>query len=255
MRSEGMPTPYQRTFNRYELKYLIPGRRVGAFEDALGEYVVPDRHCGDAWGYPVHSVYWDSPSLSLFWEKIEGVKYRRKLRFRRYSSEPELFVEIKQRLDRTVQKRRVRLPIPEARETFGDGAPASSRARPVGGAGPTGSEDPILAEALLLVHRHGLLPRMSVAYRRRALCGRYEPDLRITFDRRVQFLPTDVDFVAPFDVGHDLVDPRLVIMEIKYSERAPVWLCKFMSSFGLQMMRLSKYCTAVDRAYFDNRLT
>lgn len=255
-----MSTPYKSTFNRYEMKYLVPHRAVEKFEGALGEYVTVDPHCRGRWGYPVHSVYWDSPSLVLFWEKVEGIKFRRKLRFRRYSGEPKVFVEIKQRIDRTVQKRRVRLPIDRARAVFADGAPTGTLTARDGddgadGGSPTDPGDPVLSEALLLVERHGLLPRMSVAYRRRALFGKYEPELRITFDRRVQFLPTDMDFPTPFDVGRDLVDPRLVVMEIKYSERVPVWLCKLVSSFGFQMIRLSKYCTAVDRAYYDNRLT
>ena len=202
----------------------------------------------------MHSVYWDSPALVLFWEKVEGIKFRRKLRFRRYVDGSGVFVEIKQRIDRTVQKRRARIPEHEARRIFGtedggapSGLPDDLEREP--------DERRVLTEALLLVHRHGLRPRMSVAYRRRALFGRFEPELRITFDRRVQFLPTDRGLEEPIEVGHDLVDPRLVVMEIKYSERVPVWLCKLVSSLGFQMIRLSKYCTAVDKAYFDNRLT
>ena len=250
-----MPRHYKRNFNRYELKYLVPRTSVAEVEDALGEYVSLDPYCRGAWGYPVHSVYWDSPALVLFWEKVEGIKYRRKLRFRRYAGGSEVFVEIKQRIDRTVQKRRVRLPVQCVKDVFGDdGMPSSSSGAGTADDEP-GADDSVLSEALLLVHRYGLLPRMSVGYRRRALFGRYEPDLRITFDRRVQFMPTDQNFAAPFDTGYDLVDPRLVVMEIKYSERVPVWLCKLVSSFGFQMIRLSKYCTAVDKAYYGHRLT
>lgn len=44
-----------------------------------------DPHAGPQ-GYPVWSVYYDSSDLRLYWEKIEGLKFRRKLWFRRYGA-------------------------------------------------------------------------------------------------------------------------------------------------------------------------
>lgn len=51
---------------------------------------------------------------------MDGLKFRRKLRIRRYelgdalTDETPVFVEIKQRIDRVTQKRRVSLPYAEA---------------------------------------------------------------------------------------------------------------------------------------------
>ena len=97
-------------FNRFELKYIVHRNLANEFIRALDGYVYADPHSNGDGGYPIYSLYCDSPGLALFWEKIEGIKYRRKVRFRRYGKSPDVFIEIKQRMDRTVQKRRVRWP-------------------------------------------------------------------------------------------------------------------------------------------------
>lgn len=234
--------------NRFELKYLIPHDIVPAVTAALAEYTYPDPNSNGRHGYRVHSVYWDSPDLRFFWEKIEGEKYRRKLRFRRYGDlEEEVFVEIKQRTDRTLQKRRVRWPLERVRSTFNSSERLEWTANV--------QESPIVSEVVCLCHQYRLSPRMAISYRRQAFFAIYEPDLRITFDRRVQYSATELDLDRTFDVGKYVVDPRLVIMEIKFNERVPLWLCKVVSSFGFRIVRLSKYCTAVDREYYGSRLT
>ena len=51
-------------------------------------------------GYPVTSLYYDTQSLRFYWEKIEGLKFRRKLRIRLYGcpsdavDETPVYVEI-----------------------------------------------------------------------------------------------------------------------------------------------------------------
>ena len=78
---------YVRSFNRFEFKYVVPRSAAHALRDDLQGYAHPDPHSGTR-GYPIQSVYWDSPALTFFWEKIDGEKYRRKLRFRQLPGTP-----------------------------------------------------------------------------------------------------------------------------------------------------------------------
>src|SRR5205085_4273084 len=118
-------------------------------------------------GYRVYSVYWDTHDFRFFWEKIEGMKFRRKLRFRRYGDHPAIFAEVKQREDRTVQKRRLSWPASRIGEVFGDGD------RPIDW--DAIGDDSVATEIGLLIQRLSLRPRMAVSYRRRALMGRFDP--------------------------------------------------------------------------------
>jgi len=70
-----------------------------------------------------------------------------------------------------------------------------------------------------------------------------------------QYHAADTDIAAPFETGHYVVDPRIAILEIKFNDRVPAWLVRLVATHGLEMTRMSKFCTAVDRAYFGNRLT
>ena len=239
---------YIRSFNRFELKYIIPQSIVSEFIQAMGEYVYPDSNCTDEYGYPIYSLYCDSPNLSFFWEKIEGLKFRRKVRFRRYSNDPGVFLEIKQRVGHTLQKRRVRWPLERVVQTFCanaiDDIDIDHEQR-----------EPVVSEILFLWRYYGLQPCMEISYRRRAFFAAFEPDLRITFDTRVQYHAGEFDITCPFTIGKYILEPDLAIMEVKFSDKAPIWLSNLIGKYQLHQVRLSKYCTAIDRAYFKGHMT
>ena len=237
----GGPAGYIRDFNRFEFKYVVSDQRAREFAGELEGYAHRDPHSGPS-GYPVHSVYWDSPQWTFFWEKLDGEKYRRKLRFRRYRGSDDVFVEIKQRIDRTVQKRRTRRPVDEMQALFrsGDIAPLLEFE----------SKDRVLTEALFLCRYHELHPAMAVAYQREAYFATHEQDVRITFDRRLQYDPHALDLRHPFTTGKYLLDPGLVVVEIKFNNSIPLWLTRLVSRHEFQLQRLSKYCNAVDREFF-----
>ncbi len=232
---------YVRSFNRFELKYLVSLSAARAFLDELALHAQPDPHSG-AHGYSIYSLYWDSPELAFFHEKLDGEKYRRKLRFRRYAGGDEVFVEIKQRIDRTVQKRRTRMAVGDALALFGRGALAVERENSAG--------DPVLQEALVLCREHRLAPRMGVRYTREAWFARFEPDLRVTLDTRLHFDAHDLDLAQPFVEGRSLLDPTLGVLEIKFNHRVPQWLLALVRKHALEVVRFSKYCAAVDKALF-----
>jgi SPX domain protein involved in polyphosphate accumulation len=235
---------YVRSFDRYELKYLVGDAAARAFTAELATHASPDSHAGEA-GYPVYSLYWDSPELLFFWEKLDGEKLRRKLRFRRYGGEREVFVEIKQRIDRTVQKRRTRLEVPEVLEIFDRGA--------LGQTAAADGRDPVLQEALVLCHRHRLAPRLAVRYRRRAWFATFEPDLRVTLDSALQYESDELDLARPFESGRPILAPDRSVLEIKYNQRVPVWLVALVQKHGLEVVRFSKYCAAADLAFYGGR--
>ena len=238
-------TAYVRTFNRYELKYLLDDARASALIADLGTHCVPDPHSGER-GYTIHSIYWDSPDLRFFWEKLDGEKYRRKLRFRRYEDGTDnVFVEIKQRIDRTVQKRRTLWSLERTLALFDQGEIDTALEYDV--------RDAVVQEALFLCRFHRLAPKMAIRYRRRALFARFEPDLRITFDTRLQYEARELDLVRPFETGKYLLEPRLCVLEIKYNHRVPTWLIALVQKHGLEVVRFSKYCAAIDREYFGGQ--
>lgn len=228
-------------FNRYELKYIVDAKSYRRLCDDLTNFMVPDTY-GDVDGfYRIVSLYYDSPQLSGYWSKIEGLKFRRKLRLRIYPGTDIRkvdtgFVEIKQRINRTVQKKRVILPLEQAIRLC-DHAEV-----------PTGLDaaDTAAAEEMAYMIRvlH-LKPKAIVSYRRRAyMGGMYERGMRLTFDMQLQGRITALD-VNQLAKNYFFMPPDSLIMEVKVNERIPGWMVSLLAQHQCQVQRVSKYCAVM----------
>ncbi len=231
-----------RRFNRYELKYILDARRCRALVEDLKNFMVPDVH-GDGDGYyRVLSLYYDSPQLSGYWSKIEGLKFRRKLRLRVYPGADLRgvttgFVEIKQRINRTVQKKRIILPLDQA-ELLCDECVIPE--------GITDQVDMVAAQEIAYMIRvlH-LRPKCIVSYRRLAFeGGRYERGMRLTFDMQLQgrVHALKVNEIAQ---NYYFMPPDSLIMEVKVNERIPAWMTSLLARHNCQLQRVSKYCASL----------
>jgi len=228
-------------FNRYELKYVIHASRQRAMAEDLLNFLSPDEH-GDRDGtYRVTSLYFDSPDLTFYRSKIEGLRYRRKLRIRIYPGSDLRkvttgFAEIKQRMNRTVQKRRIVLPL--------DDAMALCR----------GAYDPLdldaqdadtASEILYMVRAMHLGPRCIVSYRRRAFMGgRYEQGMRVTFDTLLQGRTSSLH-VNEVARNYYFLPPDWFVMEVKVNERIPTWMTSLLAKHECTLQRVSKYCSVI----------
>jgi len=233
-----------RAFNRFELKYLITLPEATRFKTALGAYLVPDNH-GDRQGsYALSSLYYDSPDYRCFWEKMDGVKFRRKLRIRCYESgapfneDTPVFVEIKQRLDRVTQKRRVMLPYGEALRLCNE--------REIPDHAP--QDRPVLEEIYTFLWQYNLRPSSLVQYYRQALMGTdFDIGLRVTFDTALSY-QTRLLYLDDQPASLPLFPADRVVMEIKVNERIPYWLTEMVAAHNLQLVRMSKYCRSIELA-------
>ncbi|WP_405926728.1 polyphosphate polymerase domain-containing protein [Streptomyces sp. NBC_00035] len=229
-------------FNRYELKYLVPVDQAAAIRDELGERMDQDPH-SPVGGYGVWSLYYDTPQLRFYWEKIEGLKFRRKLRIRHYgdlaqvTDETPVCVEIKQRVNRVTQKRRITLPYATARRLCDERELIAHSAK----------EKAFVEEVLELVVRLNLQPTAITGYQREALVGRAEDTgLRVTFDRRIRGRDRDFHFGTQGVENRFTIPPHMSVMEIKVNERAPYWITDLTARRNLHLIRVSKYVQSIE---------
>ena len=229
-------------FNRYELKYVLPAARCDAIIEDLAAFTTPDVH-GVGGAYSLVSLYYDSPRLDCYWAKIEGLKFRRKVRIRIYA-EPDIertasaMVEIKQRINRTVQKRRLELPLPLAEQLCAGTLDLADLSL---------EDQEVASEVRYLVDSLDLHPTAITAYQRRAFMGnRYDSGLRITFDTklagRVHALRVNADAE-----NHMIVPPDVCVMEVKANDAVPDWVTSLLARHDCQLQRVSKYCAVVSK--------
>jgi SPX domain protein involved in polyphosphate accumulation len=232
-----------RRFNRFELKYLITLKQAETFKKALRAFLLPDEHGNGNGRYTLTSLYYDSPDLRCYWEKVDGIKFRRKLRIRRYvtnvplTMDTPVFVEIKQRLDRVTQKRRIVLPYRDAMRLCNDRQLPEEYSP---------EDETALEEIYAFLWQYNLRPVSIVQYERQALIGTdYDLGLRVTFDTALQYQTRNLLFhEEPSTLP--MLPPDRVVMEIKVNERIPYWLTEMIAAHNLNMIRISKYCRSIE---------
>ena len=53
--------------------------------------------------------------------------------------------------------------------------------------------------------------------------------------------------------GRYAVPPTMWLLEVKFNEVIPRWLCTCLNRFDLQVQRLSKYCCGIERYGMEQR--
>ncbi len=225
-------------FDRYELKYVLHHRQAQAVLDTIEPYVKRDANAGADGFYKVTSLYLDSPGFDAYWEKLDGEKFRRKVRVRTYGADaPDAFIEIKQRLNLGVAKRRSILPVAQAEE----------RIRAIC-AGHYEAGDSVLDEVYVLAKRERLQPKVIVSYNRAAFFDAWRRDLRITLDRNLKWRTHDFSLRGDPTRGKWFMPPEWCVLEVKFDRILPSWLCAALNSHNVELQRMSKYCRAVEAA-------
>ena len=228
---------------RFELKYLISEETALLIRDFVRSYLDFDEYSVGKpnYSYPVHSLYLDSDDLKLYWETINGSKNRYKLRLRYYSTHPDapVFFEIKRRVNNCIMKQRggVRqesvplllkghLPQPEHLVSK---APNQLVA---------------LQTFCHLADTVHAKPKVHIFYMREAYVSD-DDQVRVTIDRKV-YGEANLDYSIKTEMEHPALGfPKLVILELKFTNRFPDWFRELVRVFGVMQCGAAKYCESV----------
>lgn len=233
-----------RKFNRFELKYILSLEEAERLKKDLKYYIVPDKY-GNAGAYTLSSLYYDSPDYKFYWEKIEGIKFRRKVRIRRYvtgeafDENSKVYVEIKQRIDRVTQKRRVPMSYKEATNLIENYEYPKNFDE---------KDKVVLDEIIEMSKVNNLRPSAITTYDRQAFFWTdNDAWLRVTFDTFVSYKKNDLDLTHS-QAEWFMLPPKFCILEVKANERIPLWITELVSSHNIKLIRVSKYCQALESA-------
>ena len=222
---------YQAVFKRKEVKYLLTEAQLTALRPALETHMEPDAFAHSS----ISNLYYDTPDFRMLRRSQEKPVYREKLRLRSYGvpdEETQVFPEIKKKAEGIVYKRRVSMP-------YGDAIRYLSRRRPC--------EDGQIFQELnwMLISYGSLAPRIFLSYERDSWKGREEPSLRLTLDRDILWRTEALD-LRRGAWGEPLLEPNQVLMEVKISNAAPLWLAEALSENEIFPISFSKCGRAFD---------
>jgi len=217
---------------RQEKKYLLSvpdGQKLYA---RLSSCMVQDEHNGPH-GYLVRSLYFDSLNDGDYWDKVNGVELRQKLRLRVYSPEADFaMLEMKQKEGACQKKRSLRVSREDARRLCrGDYGPLLKY------------HEPFAAECYGMMRCKCYQPKTVVEYRRRAFLAR-ENHIRITLDSHITATEAHWDVFAPDLARVPVLDPFNLILEIKYTGFLLSYIKELAGTANRSELAQSKYCLA-----------
>ncbi|TKJ36384.1 MAG: hypothetical protein CEE38_11225 [Planctomycetes bacterium B3_Pla] len=228
---------------RYELKYHITESKAEAIAQFIKPFLQLDRYCklqrsGD---YPIVSLYLDSGDLQLCRESLRGHKNRFKLRIRSYTDETDYprFFEIKRRINTIIMKSRARV--------MNSDVPTLLAGLPLPPQNYTADLETI-NQFQLYAGSIKARPAVLVRYMRQAYECDSENRVRVTFDRKLAYSITNATQIRLGGRGwqHNPFTTGGVILEIKFTDRYPVWLSQMVKCFNLRARSISKYASSLD---------
>ncbi|MDR0854108.1 MAG: polyphosphate polymerase domain-containing protein [Clostridiales Family XIII bacterium] len=228
-------------FNRYEKKYMMDECVYAKLAGRLSDYMELDKSNLSQETYPICNIYYDTPDSHLIRTSLQKPAYKEKLRLRSYgtpSGDSKVFVEIKKKFNKSVNKRRSALPHNEAYRFLASGVFPRDL---------DGANVQVLNEVAYILEQHDLGPQVFLAYERRAYLGTGEHDLRVSFDTNIITRRDDLLLESGI-YGDRLLPEGKWVMEIKTAESIPLWLCHLLSEYEVYPMSFSKYGTEYMRS-------
>jgi hypothetical protein len=231
---------------RFEYKYILPMERLDAVRRDILPFTTLDPFASRRKDhqYTVRSIYFDTPRLNAYREKIEGVAVRRKLRIRSYNELQDgstAFLEIKRRIDQRLIKDRTAVRFEDLPTLL------NARAAPEPaqfGREPAKSID-CSGRFLFHIIRSSMIPVILVTYQREAYKGHLDRELRITFDKHLRYLALPALLELFQDDELRSLAPRFFIMEIKFDKGLSPWLQTVVKRHNVTRASASKYAMCI----------
>lgn len=223
-------------FNRVETKFIVTEKTYKAMLNDIKEHMVFDEHSRGGSFYKICNIYFDTEDDNLIRTSLEKPKYKEKFRLRAYGI-PDLnskvFLEIKKKFKGVVNKRRTEMTLKEG-YSF-----ASSHRQPVI---MDYMNKQVIKELQYSFDIYDLVPKVFISYERVALFGKEDSSFRITFDKNI--IGRREDIRLEYGVfGERVVNRDVMVMEVKYSDRMPLWFIKILRKYNLNKTSFSKYGT------------
>ena len=237
------------TIPRFEFKYIVPIDTVNSLKARLTDLMYPDPNAIND-GYHVNSIYYDTPQLNCYYEKLDGEKKRFKIRARWYGefdsetdlSNRKVYVEIKHRNNDMNFKDRTSVSatlLPKLAQS----------AEPLKKLGQIADQRQIFEATTIerITSPMPLFPSCLVSYYRQPLLCRIDPKLRVTFDSQLRVLGTKSFSQTNKANGNTVLPHNLSVVEIKFNWAMPLWLLEISREIGLNLRRYSKYASSLEK--------
>jgi len=211
---------------RHEYKYLISYEEMLSLRSKLNELLPIDR---DYDGYMIRSLYFDSVNDDDYYDKLDGVINRKKIRIRIYDSSGDLVkLEIKSKYDIHQLKESLIISKEDALKLINEDYEVLL------------SYDNEVARKIYVMLKEGLYkPKTIIEYNR--IAYKTSTTTRITFDYNIKN-STDFDKFFSDDINYyDLTNNKEVVLEVKFDRFLEPYISNVLANYQSKAQSVSKY--------------
>lgn len=215
---------------REEKKYLITLENFVKYDFYFSQVLHRDEHSLDE-GYFIRSLYFDTLNDDDFYNKVDGIAVRRKIRLRIYNPDDDFaYLELKQKDGNYQQKRSIKISKDDALQLIALNYDVLLK-----------YNDPFANEMYVIMASNHYLPKTINEYHRKAYVAQ-ENDTRITFDYNIESTETSFDLFAKDLKLNPVFNPNLVVFEVKYNGFLLSYIKDIINCVDKIQSPVSKYC-------------
>lgn len=210
-------------FERVEQKYILSKSKKDKLLNRISDNLEKDEYFESK----ICNIYFDNEDNELTINSLEKPEFKTKVRLRSYdvpNSESNVFLEIKDKFEGIVGKRRIKLNLKEFNDYIEKGEMKDTQ---------------IMRELDYYFKYFNLKPKIYVGYDRQSYYYKDDEGLRITFDSNLK----SRDYDLKLDLGRDgknYFDNDTYIMEVKVCGSMPLWLVRSLNEEEIYPVSFSK---------------
>jgi len=230
-------------FARYEFKYLLNALDCARLEAEIGHFMHYDGFAHENMDnrYMVRSLYFDNAQATNYFEKIDGVRERRKFRVRTYVTDPDtatpIFFEEKGRHNQRTYKNRIQLSPEHMDNVLRDDMRGSLL--------DLYPNVAMVERFVFDAERRRLNPCVLVDYRRRPYVSGFDVNFRVTFDSHLEAQASG-ELFPDYQGGRVACRAGYTIVEIKFFRRIPAWFHRMLQVYEMRRLSISKFCVGME---------
>lgn len=215
---------------RHELKFKISNSSAEVLKQKLSLILNKDKFSYyDDGSYLIKSLYFDDRDSTSYYEKMDGVLYRKKYRIRMYNDD-DSFIRLEKKMKHNNYTAKEQMLISKDIYSKIINGKINDIDNPQG----------LLLEFINDCRTKGLIPSIIVAYHRTAFIYPIS-EVRITFDSNIQSGLYNYDLFDNIMPSYNVDEPGKQVLEVKFNEVLPVHIANILNDIPSCREAVSKF--------------
>lgn len=216
---------------RNEIKYIISKSEAEILKKRLSLILNKDKYAYNKDGsYIIKSLYFDDIDATSYYEKVNGVLFRKKYRIRTYNNNDNKIYLEKKMKDNNLTSKDKELISRDVYSKIIDGKIEKIECK----------KDTLLEEFLIETRLKKLIPSVIVSYKRTAFTYPIS-NIRITFDEDITSEGFNYNLFENNASHIKALEANVVVLEVKYDEILPDFIKDVIGTISFNREAISKF--------------